>query len=73
MASERNTVSIWFWLFAIIVTALPCVGTLAALFLAFIGENDSRKNYFRAVLIQQLLGIFLLVLLHTLGLGAAIF
>lgn len=31
-------------------TFIPIVGVLVVLFGAFIGENQSRKNYFRAIL-----------------------
>lgn len=73
MASERNTVSVWFWILAIIITALPCIGTLVALVLAFTGDNASRKNYFKAVLLLQLLGVILIILIQVLGLGAVLF
>jgi len=32
------------------VTAIPIVGLLMILVWAFTGENESRKNYFRAIL-----------------------
>jgi hypothetical protein len=51
VAKEKNYVSVWFWLFAIILTAFPCPGIVFALFLAFTGENESRKNFFRAYLL----------------------
>lgn len=51
MAKERNYVSVWFWIFAIVLTAFPCPGIIFALFLASAGENESRKNFFRAYLL----------------------
>ncbi len=33
------------------VTAIPCLGLLMVLIWAFTGENESRKSYFRAILV----------------------
>ena len=35
---------------ALFLTALPCVGFVFVLLWAFVGQNESRKNYFRAVI-----------------------
>ncbi len=43
----------------IFVTAIPVVGLLMVLVWAFSGENESRKNYYRAILSWIL--IFVLV------------
>lgn len=42
-------------MFALFVMALPCVGTIMVLVWAFTGENESRKNFFRAVIAWALL------------------
>lgn len=47
---NKNHVSFWFWFFALFITALPCVGPIMILIWAFTGENESRKNYFRALI-----------------------
>ncbi len=47
---DKNYVSVWFWMFALFITALPCVGLLMVLYWAIAGENESRKNYFRALI-----------------------
>jgi len=47
---DKNYVSFWFWMLAIFVMALPCVGTIMILVWAFTGENESRKNFFRATI-----------------------
>ena len=47
---DRNYVSMWFWMFAMLVMALPCIGVVMMLVWAFTGENASRKNYFRAII-----------------------
>ena len=47
---DHNTVSFWFWMFALFVMAIPCLGFVMIIVWAFAGENASRKNYFRACL-----------------------
>ena len=48
---DKNYVSVWFWMLAIFAMALPCVGLIMVIVWAFVGENESRKNYFRALII----------------------
>lgn len=50
MGKNKDYVSFWFWMFALFVTALPCVGFIMAIVWAFAGDNESRKNYFRAII-----------------------
>ncbi len=47
---SKNHVSFWFWMLALFVTALPCIGFVMVVVWAFVGENESRKNYFRALI-----------------------
>jgi uncharacterized membrane protein len=47
---ERNYISVGSWMGMMFVTAIPVVGLLMILVWAFTGENESRKNYFRAIL-----------------------
>jgi hypothetical protein len=47
---DRNYVSFRFWMFALFITALPCIGWIMIIIWAFLGDNSSRKNYFRAVI-----------------------
>jgi hypothetical protein len=55
-----------------LVTAIPVVGQIMIIVWAFAGENESRKNYFRAILVFFLLFVALFVLLALLGNGPAI-
>lgn len=48
--SDKNSVSFGFWMFALFVTALPCIGAVMVVVWAFVGENETRKNYFRALI-----------------------
>jgi len=65
---DKNYVSLWFWLFALFVMALPCIGIVMIIIWAFVGENASRKNYFRALIIWGLILTFFWVIVATLGL-----
>lgn len=47
--------SVWFWLFAILVTALPCVGLVVAILFAWLSGNASKRNYFWAVIVLWVL------------------
>jgi hypothetical protein len=68
----KNYVSFWFWFFAIFLTALPCVGILFVIVFAFIGENETRKNCFRAVLAWVLIWTLLSAAILLLGLWPVI-
>jgi RsiW-degrading membrane proteinase PrsW (M82 family) len=65
--NDRNYVSIWFWMLAMLVVAIPCVGWIMIVVWAFVGENESRKNYFRALLIWFLLGTVLWLVIIGFG------
>ena len=47
---DRNYVSVGSWMGMMFVTAIPVIGLLMVLIWAFSGENESRKNYYRAIL-----------------------
>lgn len=47
---DRNYVSVGSWMGMIFVAAIPVIGWLMILVWALTGENQSRKNYFRAIL-----------------------
>jgi Na+/melibiose symporter-like transporter len=65
---DKNYVSLWFWMFALLVMALPCIGVIMILIWAFVGENESRKNYFRALIVWGLILTFFWVFIAALGL-----
>jgi hypothetical protein len=69
MANGKNKhyVSFWFWMLALFVTALPCIGVIMIVVWAFVGENESRKNYFRALIAWFLILTALWVGLLALG------
>jgi hypothetical protein len=69
MAKDKDGVSMWFWFVAIIVTRLPCVGFLISLLFAIFSGNESKKNFFKASLLIDILGMLLIILLALLGLS----
>ena len=56
---DKNYVSVGSWMGMMFVTAIPVIGLLMIFVWAFSGENESRKNYYRAILSW----IFILVVL----------
>ena len=69
---DRNYVSVWFWFFAMFVMALPCLNVVMILVWALMGENQSRKNYFRALILWFLVWTLLWVVLMALGFASEI-
>ena len=57
---------------AMVVMAIPCVGLVMIIVWAFWGENESRKNYFRALILWFLIWTLVVVALILLGLMPAI-
>ena len=49
------------------VTALPCIGLIMIFVWAFTGDNESRKNYFRAVLAWFCVAVGLIAVLALVG------
>jgi len=69
MPNEKNEnyVSFWFWMFALFVLALPCIGFIMVVVWAFMGDNESRKNYFKALIAWFL--IFTVIWIAAMALG----
>ena len=49
------------------VTAIPIVGQIMILVWAFTGDNESRKNYYRAILAWILVFVAFIVVVALLG------
>ena len=65
--SDNNYISVGSWMWMMFVTAIPIIGWIMIIVWAFVGDNESRKNYFRAILMWVLLVIMLVVILAVLG------
>ena len=66
---DKTSVSIWFWLLSMVVMAIPLVNIIMTLVWAFTGTNDSRKNYFKALIIMFCVMMGLMICLFTLGMS----
>ncbi|HEU0009065.1 MAG TPA: hypothetical protein VFT34_04530 [Verrucomicrobiae bacterium] len=64
---DRNHVSVWSWMWMMFVTALPCIGLVMVFVWAFTGDNETRKNYFRAVLAWIVVAFALVAVLALIG------
>jgi hypothetical protein len=64
---DRNYISVGSWMLMMLVTAIPIVGVIMILVWAFTGENESRKNYYKALLMWFLMAVSLVVGLLLLG------
>lgn len=67
MAKKNNDISVLWWMFALFVMAIPCIGLVMVLIWASTGENETRKNYFRALIIWFVIGVIFWTVLITLG------
>ena len=65
--NDRNYISVGSWMWMMFVTAIPIIGWIMILVWAFAGENESRRNYFRAILAWILVCVGLVVVLALLG------
>lgn len=70
--SDKNYTSFWFWMLALFVMAVPCVGVIMIVIWALVGENESRKNFFRAVIAWALIGVVFWMGMMLLGFGPEI-
>jgi len=68
---DNNYISVWAWMGMMLVTAIPVIGWIMILVWAFTGTNESRKNYFRAILMWILVGVLFVVGLTLAGNTAA--
>ncbi|HMD54556.1 MAG TPA: hypothetical protein VKJ65_08415, partial [Phycisphaerae bacterium] len=73
---DSNYVSVGSWMWMMFVTAIPILGLIMVLVWAFTGENESRKNYYRAmlswILVLVALVVVLAVVVGMLGGGPAL-
>ena len=64
---DKNYISIWFWIFAWIIMSIPIVNVVMICIWAFTGDNESKKNYFKAMILLFLLGVIASIILVALG------
>jgi ABC-type nickel/cobalt efflux system permease component RcnA len=68
---DRNYISVGQWMLWMLLAAIPCVGLVVVLVMAFVGENESRKNYFRALILWFVILVGIFVLIAVVGGGWA--
>ena len=69
--NDGNYISVGSWMWMMFVTAIPVIGFIMILIWAFTGENESRKNYYKAILAWILVFILLFVGLFVIaGVGS---
>jgi len=65
--NDKNYISVGSWMLMMFVTAIPCLGLVMVLVWAFTGDNESRKNYFRAILAWFGVFVALVAILALMG------
>ena len=68
---DRNYISVGQWMLWLLLAAIPCVGVIIIIVMAFAGENESRKNYFRALIAWFFIILALFIVIAVLGGGMA--
>lgn len=68
---DRNYISVGQWMLWLLLAAIPCVGLIVVIVMAFAGENESRKNYFRALILWFVILVGVFVLIAVVGGGWA--
>jgi Na+/melibiose symporter-like transporter len=66
-ASDKNYVSLAFWLFSMLIMAFPLVNILMAFYWAFSGDNQSRQNYFKAMILVWMIILSFAAMLFIMG------
>ena len=56
-SNESGEVTVWGWLWRMLVLMLPCIGVVMIFIWAFAGGNETSRNFFRAVLALMLIGV----------------
>lgn len=67
MRDEDNYMSVGQWMLLLLITAIPVIGWILIIILAFAGSNQTRKNYFRA-----LIAWFLLIVISIIVFGLVV-
>ena len=65
--AERNYVSVGSWMWMMFVCTIPVIGLIMIFVWAFSGKNESRKNYYRAMLAWFAVLIAMVTVLTLLG------
>ena len=64
---DKNFISVWSWLIIWFVMAIPILNIIMFIVWSFKGENETRKNYFKAMIALFLIGLIASLVLLILG------
>ena len=70
---DRNYISVLRWMLIMLLTTIPCIGIPFAIVGALLGDNETRKNYCRALLVWGVLALLAWIVIVALGLAPQIF
>ena len=70
--NDKNYISVGSWMLMMLITAIPIIGQIMVFIWAFVGHNESRKNYYRAMLAWIVVVLAFVVVLAALGNGPAL-
>lgn len=62
MRDEDNYISIGQWMLLLLIPGIPVIGWILIIILAFTGDNESRKNYFRAIIAWFILIVVFIII-----------
>jgi hypothetical protein len=68
---DRNYISVGQWMLWLLLASIPCVGLIIVIVMAFVGDNESRKNYFRALIAWFFIMVIVVGIIVVLGGGIA--
>jgi hypothetical protein len=63
--NDNNYISVGSWMWMMFVTAIPVIGVIMIFVWAFTGDNESRKNYYKAILAWVLVIVLFFVALFV--------
>jgi hypothetical protein len=66
---DDNYISVGGWMLLMFVTAIPIIGLILVIVLAFVGSNETRKNYYRAIIAWVLLLLLATICLFVFASG----
>jgi hypothetical protein len=64
---DSNYVSVGEWMFILFVGIIPVIGQIMLIIWAVMGDNQTRKNYFRAILAWFVVLVGTIIALQSMG------
>jgi hypothetical protein len=64
---DRNYVSIPEWMFILFIGAIPIFGWIMLIIWAMTGENETRKNFSRAIIAWFVVAVVVAIVLQSMG------